>query len=105
MADRLLIDPERMLPVSEANAKGVSKLVSEAEAGNETLLLRGGKPTAFVVGYERYRNLVESESHRQNTLLALQAILRKLNVGTHPPVPIEDVFTVHSFDPKGSTDS
>lgn len=94
-----------MLPVSEANAKGVSKLASEAEAGNETLLLRGGKPAAFVVGYDRYRHLVESEARRENTLLALQAVLRKLTSSVRPPTPIEDLIgTTHSFEHTGSTE-
>jgi hypothetical protein len=92
MSDRLLIDPEHMLPVSEANARGVSRLASDAEAGNETLLLRGGKPTAFVVGYDRYRTLVESERRRQNTLLALQAVIRSLNAQRHAPVALADVI-------------
>jgi len=104
MGEKLRIDPDRMLPVSEANARGVSRLASEAEAGNETLLLRGGKPTAFVVGYSRYRQLVESESRRENTLVALQAVIRKLTAHVHEPMPLEDVFTKYGFDPEGTSE-
>ena len=104
MSDRMLIDPERMLPVSEANARGVSKLVSEAAAGFETLVLRGWKPTAFVVGYDRYRHLVESELKRQNTLLALQGVIRKLTALVHEPMALEELLAKYEIDLEGTTE-
>lgn len=83
------IDTDSMVSVSEANARGVSKLVSEAEAGKEWVILRGSKPAAAMIGMERLRRIRELEQFEQDADHFLTAACRVLTLGeSNPPVSL-----------------
>lgn len=56
------IDLDSMVSVSEASSRGVSRLVTEAEAGREWVILRGSKPAAAMIGMDRLRRLQQLEA-------------------------------------------
>ena len=47
------------VPITEAGRRGVSRLVTDAEAGHFTVLQRRSEPIAAVVGYRDVERLLE----------------------------------------------
>lgn len=72
------IDTADMVSVSEASNRGVSKLVAEAEAGREWVILRGNKPAAAMIGVSRLQRLRELEERESGMGLIATAITRML---------------------------
>ncbi len=72
------IDTADMVSVSEANSRGVSKLVAEAEAGREWVILRANKPAAAVIGVSRLQRLRELEEREGGMGSIVTAITRML---------------------------
>lgn len=91
-APEITVNVDRMIPVSEANSRGVSKLASEAANGLDTLLLKGGRPIAWVVGMDKYRQMVAAQQQYENLLLMVQSLTRELADHTHPGPTLEDVL-------------
>jgi antitoxin (DNA-binding transcriptional repressor) of toxin-antitoxin stability system len=59
------VDVDRLITVTEASNKGVSRLAADAEAGEDWILLRGGKPVAGVIGFEKLRRFTALEQIEQ----------------------------------------
>lgn len=75
-----LVDTADLISISEANKRGVSALVREAEAGHEQVVLRNNKPVAAVVGMKRLEQLQELEEDLLDISLAAA---RMLTTGPH----------------------
>jgi prevent-host-death family protein len=84
----VLVDTDRLLPISEANAKGISKLVSEAESGHDTVLMRNSRPVAAVVNVEKLERLERLETIESDLRLLAVSLTRMLS----------DSGNRHSFD-------
>jgi hypothetical protein len=66
------VDTNDMLSITEANARGVSKLAAEAFAGRDLVLLRNNKVIAAVVGIDRLEELDRLTALREDLeLIAL----------------------------------
>lgn len=74
----MIIDTDHLLPISEANAKGISRLAADAEGGQEWVLLRNSKPVAAVVGMGKMRRLQELEELEEDLRLLAIALARTL---------------------------
>jgi hypothetical protein len=72
----MLVDTGSLLSISEANARGVSRLAGEAESGHDTVLLRNSKPIAAVVGMERMARLQELEDLEDDLRLMALTLAR-----------------------------
>lgn len=57
----MIIDTRHLLAISEANSRGLSRLVSDAESGHDSVILRNNKPVAAVVGLAKLERLQELE--------------------------------------------
>ena len=55
------IDTRSLISISEANSLGISRLVRDAESGDERVLLRNNKPVAAVVSMRRFEELQDLE--------------------------------------------
>jgi antitoxin (DNA-binding transcriptional repressor) of toxin-antitoxin stability system len=74
----MIIDTDHLLPISEANAKGISKLATDAESGHEWVLLRNSKPVAAVVGMSKMQRLQELEELEEDLRLMAITLARTL---------------------------
>lgn len=70
------VDTSHLLPIGEANNKGISKLVTDAENGHEWVLLRNSKPVAAVVGIGRMERLQELEDIEEDLRLMALTLVR-----------------------------
>ena len=69
------IDTANLLSISEANKRGISALVREAEKGHEQVVLRNNKPVAAVVSMERLEQLQNLEDDLLDISLATARML------------------------------
>ncbi len=60
-----------VLSVTEASARGISKLLSEAGEGAEFIVQRHHKPVAAIIGIERMSRIEELEADLQSAALVL----------------------------------
>ncbi len=77
------IDSADMVSVSEANSRGVSKLVAEAEAGREWVILRANRPAAAVIGVNRLERLRQLEERESGLGYIITAFARMCFEGEH----------------------
>ncbi|MDQ2846237.1 MAG: type II toxin-antitoxin system prevent-host-death family antitoxin [Actinomycetota bacterium] len=70
----MLVDTRDMLTVSDANARGVSGLVQDADEGRTRIITRNGKPAAAVVGIAELERLNELQENLTLTIAALARI-------------------------------
>ncbi len=75
----MIVDTDRLMPISEANNKGISRLVQEAEGGHDTVLLRNSRPVAAVVNVERLERLERLESIESDLRLLAVSLTRVLS--------------------------
>ncbi|HKY16289.1 MAG TPA: type II toxin-antitoxin system prevent-host-death family antitoxin [Microthrixaceae bacterium] len=61
----------RSISVTDANARGVSGLLRDAEAGNDVIVNRHGRPIAAVVGLDRLAEIVSLEADVRSAALVL----------------------------------
>ena len=66
------VDTRSLLSISQASKRGVSRLVRDAERGQEPILLRNNRPVAAVVSIDR---LQELEDARDLALVAARLTL------------------------------
>lgn len=69
------VDTRDLISISEASKLGISRLVREAEAGHEQILLRNNKAVAAVVSVERLGELNELEGDLTDASLAVARML------------------------------
>lgn len=72
----MLVDTKNLLAISEASSRGLSKLASEAERGNDSILLRNSKPVAAVVGMARLERLDALEAIEEDLELMALTLVR-----------------------------
>lgn len=56
---RLMVDPERLLTISEFNTAGVSQIVRTAENGGEILIMRRSAVIAVLISKDWYQELLQ----------------------------------------------
>lgn len=67
------VDTRDLISVSDANSKGISGLVADAERGQSKIIVRNSKPVAAVVSVGEYDRLAEME---ENLVLMVAAFAR-----------------------------
>jgi len=72
---KVTLESRNFLSVTEANRRGISKLVSEAEHGQEFVIGRNSVPAAAIVGIERLSEIQRSEEDLSDLLVATARIL------------------------------
>lgn len=72
------IDMKDMVSVSEASTRGMSRMVAEAEAGREWVILRSNKPAAAVISVQRLQRLRELEEREAGIGEVVTAVTRML---------------------------
>jgi antitoxin (DNA-binding transcriptional repressor) of toxin-antitoxin stability system len=98
------VDVDRLITVTEASNKGVSRLAADAEAGEDWILLRGGKPIAGVIGFEKLRRFtalekLEQRFNAQQEEIGLMVVgLARLLTQMQDAVPLSDVFRRYGLD-------
>jgi prevent-host-death family protein len=88
------INAEDLISVTEANRQGVSKLVSEASAGRELVLIKNNKPAAVIVGMEKLERLQRIE---EDIRLLTMAVVRTAT-DTGERVTLEDAAARFGID-------
>jgi prevent-host-death family protein len=88
------INMDDLISVTEANRQGVSKLVSEASAGRELILIKNNKPAAVIVGIEKLERLQRLEEDIK--LLALAVVRAATDTGER--VTLEDAAARFGID-------
>lgn len=69
----MIIDTRDLISVSDANTRGISGLVADAERGQSKIIVRNSKPIAAVVSIGEYDRLAEME---ENLVLMVAAFAR-----------------------------
>ena len=69
-----IIDTSHALSVSEAASRGVSGLLKAAEAGDDVVVARHGRPVAAVVSTERLAELQRLENDLHDAALAVMRV-------------------------------
>jgi prevent-host-death family protein len=88
------INTEDLISVTEASRQGVSKLVSEASAGRDLVLIRNNKPAAAIVGIEKLERLQRIEEDVK--LLALAVVRAATDTGER--VSLDDAAARFGID-------
>ena len=70
------IDTNDLISVTEANAKGISRLVSEASEGHDIVVIRNNKPAAAIIGMEKLERLQRIEEWEDDIKLLALAVIR-----------------------------
>ncbi|MEV6336547.1 type II toxin-antitoxin system Phd/YefM family antitoxin [Nocardia vinacea] len=70
------IDTNDLISVTEANAKGISRLVSEASEGHDIVVIRNNKPAAAIIGMEKLERLQRIEEWEEDIKLLALAVIR-----------------------------
>jgi len=87
---KVTLESENFLSVTEANRRGISKLVSQAEHGQEFVIGRNSVPAAAIVGIERLSQIQRREEDLSDLLLATARILTDDGNRT----PFDDVLSM-----------
>lgn len=88
------INMDDLISVTEANRQGVSKLVSEASAGRELILIKNNKPAAVIVGIEKLERLQRLEED----IKLLTVALVRTATDTGERVPLADAAARFGID-------
>ena len=67
------VDTRDLISVTDANAKGISALVADAERGQSRIIVKNSRPVAAVVSVGEYDRLAELE---ENLVLMVAAFAR-----------------------------
>ena len=70
------VDTSDIVSVSEANTRGVSKLISDAESGRPQVVLRNGKAVAAIVDIDRMDRLQRLDDLEDDLRLLSIALIR-----------------------------
>jgi prevent-host-death family protein len=70
-----MINTQDLISISDANRLGISTLVKAAEAGEQRVLIRNGKPVAAVVGIDALQRAEELEERLLDVSLSLTRLL------------------------------
>jgi len=63
--------PSNTVSVSDANARGVSGLLKDAESGSDVVVARHGRPVAAIVGIRRLEEIADLEADLRSAALVL----------------------------------
>lgn len=96
------VDTNDIVSVSEANSRGVSKLISDAESGRPQVVLRNGKAVAAIVDIARMDRLQRLDDLEDDLRLLSIALIRSAaDIGRRHA--LDDVLAEAGIDP-GSLD-
>lgn len=91
------IDTNDLISVTDANAKGISKLVNEASNGHEFILIRNNKPAAAIIGIDKLERLQRLEEWEDDIKLLTLAVVRSAT-DTGERVSLEDAAARFGID-------
>lgn len=70
------IDTNDLISVTEANSKGVSRLITEASQGRDIVVIRNNKPAAAIISMEKLERLRRIEEWEDDIKLLALAVIR-----------------------------
>ncbi|WP_062991978.1 type II toxin-antitoxin system Phd/YefM family antitoxin [Nocardia anaemiae] len=70
------IDTNDLISVTEANAKGISRLITDASEGHDIVVIRNNKPAAAIIGMEKLERLQRIEEWEEDIKLLALAVIR-----------------------------
>lgn len=70
------IDTDDLISVSDANRRGISRLVADAEAGHHQVIIRNNKPAAVIAGLDTLHRLNRIDEEEADLRLLTIALLR-----------------------------
>ena len=97
------VDTRDTVSVSEANAKGVSKLISDAETGRLQVVLRNGKAVAAIVDIDRMDRLQRLDELEDDLRLLSIALIRSA-ADSGRRYALDDVLAEAGIDPDDLND-
>jgi prevent-host-death family protein len=97
------VDTRDTVSVSEANAKGVSKLISDAETGRPQVVLRNGKAVAAIVDIDRMDRLQRLDELEDDLRLLSIALIRSA-ADSGRRYALDDVLAEAGIDPDDLND-
>lgn len=81
------------MPIAEASRRGVSRLVSDAEGGQPTILRRHAEPVAAVISFQELQRLLGLE----RDMVDLALVLARAATDTGERTSLDDVITSLGF--------
>lgn len=87
-----------LISVTDANAKGLSKLVNDASEGRRFVVLKNNKPTAAIVGIDTLEHLQELEELADDMRLVAIALARMVT-DSGERISLEDAAASFGIDP------
>ncbi|MBP2339053.1 antitoxin (DNA-binding transcriptional repressor) of toxin-antitoxin stability system [Saccharothrix coeruleofusca] len=97
------IDPNGVISVPEASARGVSKLVSEASKGRRLIVFKNNQPAAAIVDIKTMERLQYLEGLEEDLKLTAVAWARAL-IDSGDRHDLEDVAAGFGVDLDGDED-
>ncbi|MFD2419134.1 type II toxin-antitoxin system Phd/YefM family antitoxin [Amycolatopsis pigmentata] len=91
------IDTNDLISVTDANSKGVSKLVAEAGEGRQFVLIKNNKPAAVLIGIDKLERLQQLEEREEGLKLLAMAVVRSAT-GTGRTVSLEEAADRFGID-------
>jgi prevent-host-death family protein len=91
------IEISDLISVTDASAKGVSKLVSEASEGHQFVVLRNNKPMAAIVGIDKIERLQRLEELQADMRL-FAIVLARTVTDTGERISLEDAAESFGID-------
>jgi prevent-host-death family protein len=89
-----VLDFSRPISVTEASARGVARLVKDAEAGADVVVSRHGKPVAAVVSTRQLDQLRTLEADLRDAAL----VIVRAATDTGVRVTLDEVISAFGFD-------
>ena len=97
------VDTSDIVSVSEANTRGVSKLISDAESGRPQVVLRNWKPVAAIVDIDRMDRLQRLDDLEDDLRLLSIALIRSA-ADSGRRYALDDVLAEAGIDPDSLDD-
>lgn len=94
------VDTRDLISVSEANSRGISKLISDAEDGRPQVVLRNSKAVAAIVDIECMDRLQRLEELEDDLRLLSIALVRSA-ADSGRRYELDDVLAEIGIDPDG----
>lgn len=91
------IDTRDLISVSEANSRGLSSIISEAEAGRPKVILRSNKPVAAIVDIATMERL-QALDEREEDLRLLGIALARTAADSGKRYSLRDVAAKFGVD-------
>lgn len=97
------IDTEDLISITEANTRGMSRIVTDAENGRAQVLIRNNKPVAAIVDIDTMRRIRRVEE-MEDDLRLLSIVLVRAAADSGRRYSLEEVMARFGIDPDSLDD-